>query len=302
MRLAADGTVLAANDAALSLFGVDSVAQALGMSFANWVPSDQRDRWNAFSASVIQRGPASIECEIRAPFGDPHPTLFHAVPLVDHPDGIASMAVAARGLSGQRQLERALVELEDQLIERDANRMKAVARLSEVEESRRQLAETVASLETRLRARDAEADTDRRRIADLEARAEALADANAARQKAEANCARARADVQQLEMALEAFAARQQPPSDAGQDPERGRLAARLEEREAALRHLETAHEKLAADHAATIARHTALLRALREHAARLGALASDFPDGAPDTRPAEGPAAADAGREEREA
>ena len=117
MRLGVDGTVLAANDAALMLMGVSSGAQALERDFAAWVPPDQRDRWRAFTIGVAKGSPASIECDITTPSGDRHPTLFHGVPVTEHPDGVASLAVAARAVAGQRQLEAAMVELEAQLRE-----------------------------------------------------------------------------------------------------------------------------------------------------------------------------------------
>jgi chromosome segregation ATPase len=270
MRMGADGTVLAANDAALALLGVTSGAQALGRDFAVWVPPDQRDRWRAFAIGVAQGYPASIECDITAPSGDPHPTLFHGVPLSEHPDGVASIAVAARAVSAQRQLEAAIVELEEQLRERDAERLTARARLAEAEACRRQQVETVAALEARLEEREAGSDEEGRLgqlSADLGARDEALAAADAARRTAEASCARALADVQQLEMALEGFAARQQRMAAevaaerqrvlqmsesvaasheqaliaASNVPEWDRLTTRLEESEAAVRALEAA-------------------------------------------------------------
>jgi hypothetical protein len=271
LRLGADGTVLAANDAALTLLGVTSGAQALGRDFAAWIRPDQRDQWRAFAIGIAAGHPASIECDITAPSCDLHPTLFHGVPLPEHPDGVASIAVAARAVSGQRQREAAIVALEEQLRERDAERLTGRARLAEAEAGRRQLAETVAALEARLQEREAGSDEEEERLrqlsAGLGARDEALAAADAARRAAEANCARALADVQQLEMALEAFAARQQQMTAeraaerqrvlqlsesvaASQEqaliaarnaPERDRLTTRLEELEAAVRALEAA-------------------------------------------------------------
>jgi hypothetical protein len=276
MRLAADGTVLAANDAALKLIGVTSVAQVLGRDFSAWVPSDQRDRWRAFTIGVVQGSPASVECEIAAPSGDRQPTLFHGVPLTDHPDGVSSMAVAARAVSGQRQLEAAVIELEEQLRERDAERSKARERLAESESRQRQLAEQVEALEASLRlpVADAEHDEEVRRLtAELEARDAAHGVAEAARRAAEAKAAQALADVRQLEVALEGFAARQkemvaeraaerqrlaemtaaaaswheQELNAARDSQERERLAARLQDLEATVRGLEAAWtEKLA--------------------------------------------------------
>jgi len=288
MRLGADGTVLAANDAALKLIGVTSGAQVLGRDFSVWVPSDQRDRWTAFTDGVVQGYPASVECEIAAPSGDRQPTLFHGVPLTDHPDGVASMAIAARAVSGQRQLEATVIELEEQLRERDGERFKARARLAESESRQRELAEKVRALEASLRtleatARDEASAKDDARArddeqvrqlkADLEARDAALGAAEAARRAAEAKAAQALSDVQQLEVALDGFAARQkqmlaeraaerqqlaemteaaaarqeQELNATRDSQERDRLAARLQERDATVRGLEAAWtEKLA--------------------------------------------------------
>jgi hypothetical protein len=307
MRLGADGTVLAANDAALMLLGVQSGAQALGRDFSAWVPMDQRERWKAFATGVVFGHAASIECDIAAPTGDRQPTLFHGVPLTEHPDGVSSMAVAARAVSGQRQIEAAVVELEEQLRERDADRLKARARLAEAEASRRELSDKLAQLEARLRQREAAPADDgqlRQLRADLEARDVALATADAARRAAEAKAAAALADVRQLELALDGFAARQkqmaaeraaerqqfQEMSDAlaarheqelaaARDlPERERLAAKLQEREATVRALEAAWtEQQAALEAAQQAREhlEAELQRTREASDERGALAA---------------------------
>jgi hypothetical protein len=270
MRLGADGTVLAANDAALKLIGATSVAQVLGRDFSAWVPSDQRDRWTAFTTGVVQGYPASVECEIAAPSSDRQPTLFHGVPLTDHPDGVSSMAVAARAVSGQRQLEAAVIELEEQLRQRDAERFKARARLAESESRQRELAEKVEALEASLRLPGADAEHNevvRRLEAEIEARDTALGAAEAARRAAETKAAQALADVQQLEVALDGFAARQkqmvaeraaerqrleemiaaaasrheQELNAARDSQECERLAARLQDLEATVRGLEAA-------------------------------------------------------------
>jgi PAS domain S-box-containing protein len=148
LRLGEDGTVLAANDAALMLLGVKSHAEVLGRDLASWFPPDQRDRWRAFTIGVIQGVPASIECDITTPPGDLHPTLFHGVPLADHPDGGVSMAVTARAVSIQRRLEAAVVQHEDRLRELDAARraaeMKCARALSDVRQLEMALEEFAA--------------------------------------------------------------------------------------------------------------------------------------------------------------
>jgi PAS domain S-box-containing protein len=131
MRLAADGTVFAANDAALALLGVTSAAKALGQSFTQWLPPDEQERWQAFCTRVLTGASASIECDVSVPSGGRQPVLFHGVSLADHPDGRPSMAVAARAVSAQRQLEAAIVKLEAQLRERDREWARALERLAE---------------------------------------------------------------------------------------------------------------------------------------------------------------------------
>ena len=128
MRLAADGTVFAANDGALALLGVKSAAGVLGQRFTAWLPPDEHERWRAFCASVLTGASASIECDITGSPGHQHPVLFHAVLLADDPGGRPSMAVAARAVGAQRQLESAIVELEMQLRERDEEWAQAPAR------------------------------------------------------------------------------------------------------------------------------------------------------------------------------
>jgi hypothetical protein len=134
LRLGADGVVLAANDAALTLLGMASHAQALGRDFAAWLPPDHHDRWRAFARQVAEGCPASIECDITGPSGDRQATLFHAVPLPGHPDGLASIAVTARAVAAHRQLEAAMVERESVIRELDAELLQARARLRETED------------------------------------------------------------------------------------------------------------------------------------------------------------------------
>jgi hypothetical protein len=275
MRLGADGTVLAANDAALALLGVASGAQALGQSFVTWVPPDQRERWQAFAAGVVEGGAASIECEIHVHAGERLPTLFQAVPLTEHPDGIASMAVAARAVARQHQLEADLETRSQALAAADAARRAAEVR------GARALAD-VRQLEIAL-------------------------EAFAARQQQAAGD-RNGPELERLAAMLEnrEAAIRESEQRERDAVTQRDALQARLkdalascEEREASLRQLETAHADLAAAHAAAAAEHDRLMSALREQASRLGALANGATFGNCASAAADGPAAADAGCEE---
>ena len=292
MRLADDGTLLAANDAALALLRADTGAQALGRELSNWIPPDHRERWSAFSASVVAGHQASIECDLAQPGGDRMPALLHGVPMTDHPDGVRSIVVAARALASQRQLEAAIMELEAQLRDRDAERIKARARLAESEARQRELADQVSGLESRLLQREPVQVDDgelRRLTADLEARGAALAEAEAALRAAEAQAAQARADLSQLEVALDGFAARQKKMAAeraeerqrvldlsaqlaaredddlaaARHDAEKEQLTARLEEREATIRALESAWREQQAGLEAAAAQQASLEAAL---------------------------------------
>jgi chromosome segregation ATPase len=132
--------------------------------------------------------------------GERRPVLFHGVPLGAHPDGVRSMAVTARSMAEQRQLEATLVRLETQLREREADVARTVARLEEADDLRRQIGELKV---------------------DLDARDAALASAESARRAAEKERAQALTDVRQLELALEMFASRKRETSAARGQGER---------------------------------------------------------------------------------
>jgi len=280
MRLGAEGTVLAANDAALMLLGLSSRAQALGNDFALWIAADHRERWRAFSASVIDGAPASVECDLVTPSGERQATLFHAVPLRDHPDGLASIAVAARAVAGQRQLEAAVVEREEALREFEIERRLARERLDELETARQQ---TDAALQQAL--------GDRRQlertIEDLTAQQQRLQDERAAeRQRVlqtlqsitesherEIEAARRGPELQRvtaerdaLREAFDALTVRLE------------RMVARVEEHEAVIQDRDAECRRLAAAHQAAVAERDRLLEALRRQAAALSSLAEQPP------------------------
>ncbi len=230
MRLGADGQVLAANEATLKLLGIDALGHALGQQFTVWIPSDQHDKWNEFSAWVIQGSAASIECDLLTPSGDRRTTLLHAVPLSGHPDGIESMAVMARAVSDRRQLETALETRGTQLYQAEADRMEAMQRLEEAEADRRKLEAMVHELDAHKRQLEDDCEVERARNrelaesarqrelelrpvidieqvrqlqVDLEARETDLSIASAARAVAEEQRDQALADRRRCELAIE---------------------------------------------------------------------------------------------------
>ncbi len=129
LRLRDDGLVLAANDVALKLLGVETLSQALGRNFAGWIVQEQREQWLAYAEQVVKGTASSIECDLTGPPGGSRPTLFHAIPVTDHPDGIPSIAVSARAVADRRQLEAVIERLEGQIHQLEAEREATKARL-----------------------------------------------------------------------------------------------------------------------------------------------------------------------------
>ena len=296
MRIAADGLVLAANEAALKLLGIESLGQALGMDFSAWILPEQRDSWLEFNARVIQGAAASVECDIVTPLGERRTTLLHAVPLNPHPDGIPSMAVAARGVTDWRQLEAALEARGVPLRQVEEERLEAQKLLEEAETDRQQLESMVHALEAQRNQLETDLEAERfgtRRLTEtvqhleieaqprvdpdrvrqlemaLETNETALNLTTAARAAAETQRDQALADRHQCEVALEELEGRyqrltaertaerervlqmleslavqhEQDLRNAQDSPERARLAAELEARDAALRQAEAARE-----------------------------------------------------------
>ena len=51
---------------------------------------------------------SSFECDLHHPSGALRRVLFHAVPLLDHPDDVASVLLSARDVTDRRRLEASL--------------------------------------------------------------------------------------------------------------------------------------------------------------------------------------------------
>ena len=62
MRVALDGAVLAANDAALGLLGAEDLNQLAGLMLPACVAPEHRDRWNEFTAAIANGTSKSFEC------------------------------------------------------------------------------------------------------------------------------------------------------------------------------------------------------------------------------------------------
>ena len=111
MRLGTDSLILAANDAALGQLAAGDLGQVWGTALINRFPPEQQDTWAMFAARVIEDGAASAEFTLHALDGNPHAVLLQGVRQPRHPDGIESMVVAIRELSGVKRLEQTLRDL-----------------------------------------------------------------------------------------------------------------------------------------------------------------------------------------------
>jgi hypothetical protein len=108
MRVGLDGLLLAANDVALGLLGAEDHGQVLGSLLTTWIVPEHQQRWREFANTLKGGAPGSCECDLKNLAGQPRTVVFHAVPLLDHRDGIPSMMLTARDISTTRQLEVAL--------------------------------------------------------------------------------------------------------------------------------------------------------------------------------------------------
>jgi PAS domain S-box-containing protein len=112
MRIGVDGVILAANDAALRQLGASQLGQALGRRFTQWMIPNHRDRWLDLVRRAYHRGAASVECELLDLAERRHAVQLQAVRQPPHPDGLESMTVAVREISGMSRLEQALQDQE----------------------------------------------------------------------------------------------------------------------------------------------------------------------------------------------
>jgi hypothetical protein len=110
MRVRADGTLLAVSDTALSLLGASELAQVLDANLMDHLPGEAVAVWSDFVRRVMISGTASAECEMTDLAGARRSVVLAGVALRSHPDGLESLLVTARDVSGARRLEASLQE------------------------------------------------------------------------------------------------------------------------------------------------------------------------------------------------
>lgn len=162
MRVAADGTLLAVNETALSLLGARGLGDVLDTSFLARVHAeDPHALWDDFITRVSRGGSASVECEMGDLAGARRAVVLQAVTLADHPDGVDSVLMTARDVSTARRLQASLVEQEE--LRRSAQHTLRDTTVT-LEELRAHLQELTAERD-RLRAVDEAARAERQQLA-----------------------------------------------------------------------------------------------------------------------------------------
>ena len=86
MRVATDGPVLAANDAALALLGADKPSQVLGKALTGFLVPLSQEPWQGFMDKLTAGASHSLECDLLDVSGMVRSVILHGVPLAEHAD------------------------------------------------------------------------------------------------------------------------------------------------------------------------------------------------------------------------
>src|SRR4051812_23530146 len=130
MRVGVDGVLLALNDAALGLLDSSDLASLLGRPISERLGEAHVAQWPEFAGRVWSDGAGSFECGLVDRAGLVRTVLLQAIALREHHDGIDSLLVAARDVSGSRELERTLQASEGELAVLNAVRTELAAALA----------------------------------------------------------------------------------------------------------------------------------------------------------------------------
>lgn len=112
MRVGIDGTLLAVNDAALKLLGVQELSQILNTPITKLMVARFHEEWELLTGRIREGSPGSLECDLTDLTGVRRSILLQAIPLLDHRDGVPSMIAVARDRSLPRRLEASLRDRE----------------------------------------------------------------------------------------------------------------------------------------------------------------------------------------------
>src|SRR6185436_11081869 len=112
IRVAADGELLAVNDAALNLLGAEDLKSVLGTKLSDRIAPEHHDAYHGFAARVWSKHSGSLECDMIDPSGAARTVQLNGIALTDHPDGLQSLLVSVRDTSVTQRLAQALEEHE----------------------------------------------------------------------------------------------------------------------------------------------------------------------------------------------
>ena len=219
IRVRRDGVLLACNDAALGLFGVDTLGAILNTNLTDRLIATERGDWQEFANRVWTGGAASVECHLAIPAGADRTVLFQGIAIKDHPDGVDSLLLSLRDTSLAHRLETSLQseensregqegrqkETREQLEQALADRQQLAAQIEQYQAERQRLS---AALEAQIADGQQRETEYREKSAELEEgqkkRREQLEHALAERQQLAAQVEEYQAERQRLTAALEA--------------------------------------------------------------------------------------------------
>jgi PAS domain S-box-containing protein len=110
LRIDAQGTLLAVNQAGLGLFEAERLDQVLGTSIAGYLDAEARPSCAALLQDAVQGRGGSLETELRGLNGTAHLLELHAVAHPGAPDATPSVLVTLRDITKPRKLQRLLEE------------------------------------------------------------------------------------------------------------------------------------------------------------------------------------------------
>lgn len=112
LRVGADDSILAVNDAGLALLWADRREAVLDRLVTGWIPGEQHDAWRRFASRVVGGSPSSIQCDLAGAPGERRAVVAHGVPIDDALDGVRSLLLIVQDRSLVRTLEDAFVDKE----------------------------------------------------------------------------------------------------------------------------------------------------------------------------------------------
>ncbi len=274
IRVALDGVMLAANDAALALLGTDKLELVLGKKITEQVAPDHQDAWRDFAVRVWNTQSGSLECDMVDPAGTRRGVQMRGIALTDHPDTLHTILVVIRDMSATQRLEQALQEHEAmRRVVADLN-----AKLQQAGTAREQLQAALDQHDAAHKQAIAEQESERQQLTQVANQSQAAL----AQQKSESQRAllamhseleRSLAEVRRLEEAMaQATADRRQLLATLKQrEAERQQTAPLLDNERAARQQAEAAIEELREEHdqfeGMVKQREATRQRALAEHA-----------------------------------